>query len=40
MLSDVDQEFVNFGGQVRIIGGCVAEELIVLLLFRRRVLAS
>ena len=40
MLSDVDQEFVNFRGQVRIIGGCVAKELIVLFLFRRRVLAS
>lgn len=40
MLSDVDEEVVNFGGQVRIIGGCVAEELIVSLLFRRYVLAS
>lgn len=40
MLSDVDEEVVNFGGQVRISRGCVAEELIVSLLFRRFVLAS
>lgn len=40
MLSDVYQEVVNFGGQVRITGDCVAEELIISLPFRRCVLAS
>lgn len=37
MLSDVAEEVVNFGGQVRIIGSCAAEELIVPLLFSRYV---
>ena len=42
MLSDVDKEVVNCGGKVRIIRGCVSEELIhvVPILLSRRVMAS
>ena len=40
MLSDVAEEVVTFGGQVRIIESCVAEELIVPLLFSRYALTS